>query len=414
MASATSSSGASPEQLTGTSDQTTNKAFSCVLCAQRKVKCDKRPGGCHNCIKARVPCIYKAPPPPRRRRKGIRDLDTTTKLRIYETALRKAGIDPESLLQQTLSHEPSNDNNQRAGKISNRILAQPTEQAGPTDIGVLVTDQGKSRYLENGIWTSLRSEFRNLKEILDDTSEDDSSNGDTGLTPEAFSLDVSRLMFGNPVSSIGLRPLHPRPVEAFKLWQAYLDNVNPLIKLFHAPTVQQIISEASGNLDAIPRNVEALLFAIYCIAVESLSDGECTLITGESKPMARQRFRTGAQQALINASFLKTSDLMVLQALTLFVVSGWNPKTFLNFSHLTQPAFPARRRRSYHLDVVWYVPTDWSTHRFASRWRHSQAPALRSRDSSTTMVADCHVGGFFTEACWHRHRHECFHPHGRC
>ena len=332
MASATSSSGASPEQLTGTSDQTTNKAFSCVLCAQRKVKCDKRPGGCHNCIKARVPCIYKAPPPPRRRRKGIRDLDTTTKLRIYETALRKAGIDPESLLQQTLSHEPSNDNNQRAGKISNRILAQPTEQAGPTDIGVLVTDQGKSRYLENGIWTSLRSEFRNLKEILDDTSEDDSSNGDTGLTPEAFSLDVSRLMFGNPVSSIGLRPLHPRPVEAFKLWQAYLDNVNPLIKLFHAPTVQQIISEASGNLDAIPRNFEALLFAIYCIAVESLSDGECTLITGESKPMARQRFRTGAQQALINASFLKTSDLMVLQALTLFVVSGWNPKTFLNFS----------------------------------------------------------------------------------
>jgi hypothetical protein len=325
MASATSSSGASPEQSTGTSDHTTNKSFSCVLCAQRKVKCDKQPGGCHNCIKARVPCIYKAPPPPRRRRKGTRDLDVTMKLRIYETALRKAGIDPESLLQQTLLSEPSSENNTGAsGNVPTRLLAQPTEQTDPPEIGVLVTDQGKSRYLENGIWTSLRSEFRNLKEILDDTSDEDSFNCDTGVTPDAFSQDVSKLMFGSPVSSIGLRPLHPRPVEAFKLWQAYLDNVNPLIKLFHAPTVQQTISEANGNLDEMPRNVEALLLAIYCIAVESLSDGECTAVTGESKIMARQRFRTGAQQALINASFLKTSDLMVLQALTLFVVSGWN------------------------------------------------------------------------------------------
>jgi hypothetical protein len=123
------------------------------------------------------------------------------------------------------------------------------------------------------------------------------------------------------MSSTGLRPLHPQPVEAFRLWQAYLDNINPLVKLFHAPTVQQLISEANGNLNAVPRNVEALLFAIYCIAVESLSDGECIAITREPKDVVRQRFRSGAQHALINASFLKTSDLMVLQALTLFIVS---------------------------------------------------------------------------------------------
>ncbi|OSS54283.1 hypothetical protein B5807_00025 [Epicoccum nigrum] len=322
MASATSSSCASPEQATVTSDQPTNKSFSCVLCAQRKVKCDKRPGGCHNCIKARVPCIYKAPPPPRRRRKGIRDLDVTTKLRIYENALRKAGIDPESLLQQTSPSGPCDEDDTGAsGKIPTGYLAQPAKQTGSPDVGVLVIDQGKSRYLENGIWTSLRSEFRDLKEILDDTSDDDSLNGATGMTSDAISQDVSKLMFGSPVSSLDLRPLHPRPVESFKLWQAYLDNVNPLIKLFHAPTVQQIISEASGSLDEIPRNVEALLFAIYCIAIESLSNGECTIVTGESKIMAKQRFRTGAQRALINASFLKTSDLMVLQALTLFVLS---------------------------------------------------------------------------------------------
>jgi hypothetical protein len=61
-------------------DQPIQKAFSCVLCAQRKVKCDRSPGSCSNCSKARVSCLYKAPPPPRRRRKGVRDVDVATKM----------------------------------------------------------------------------------------------------------------------------------------------------------------------------------------------------------------------------------------------------------------------------------------------------------------------------------------------
>lgn len=309
----------SPEPSTTTpTDQQIQKAFSCVLCAQRKVKCNKRSGGCDNCTKARVPCIYKAPPPPRRRRKGVRDVDTTTRLRIYEDALRKAGIDPESLINRTSSLE---------GNISSQPgISQPTriakDEPTPSEMGVLVTEDGKSRYLENGIWTSLRSEFRNLKEILDESSDEESSDDNIGSAPGAFLSDGSRLLFGSPTSSTGLRSLHPQPVEAFRLWQAYLDNINPLIKLFHAPTVQQLISEGNANLGKIPKNLEALLFAIYCVSIESLSDGECMAITGEPKDTARQRFRSGAQHALINASFLKTSDLIVLQALTLFIVSS--------------------------------------------------------------------------------------------
>jgi hypothetical protein len=249
-------------------------------------------------------------------------VDTTTRLRIYEDVLRKAGIDPESLVKEASS---SNDNNSNGFGTNSRFTSHRVKTAekepDSSEIGVLVTEGGKSRYLENGIWTSLRSEFRDLKEILGETSDEESSDSNVGSAPEAFSPDGSRLLFGSPMSSTGLRPLHPQPVEAFRLWQAYLDNINPLVKLFHAPTVQQLISEANGNLNAVPRNVEALLFAIYCIAVESLSDGECIAITREPKDVVRQRFRSGAQHALINASFLKTSDLMVLQALTLFIVS---------------------------------------------------------------------------------------------
>ncbi|KAF1354080.1 hypothetical protein EJ07DRAFT_158705 [Lizonia empirigonia] len=266
-----------------------------------------------------------APPPPRRRRKGVRNVDTATRLRIYENALRKPGIDPESLFKDgALDNNSIVDQAGVNGNAHSRRTVTPPDNSNANEIGVLVTEHGKSRYLENGIWTSLRSEFRDLKEILDENSDEESSDGRASVAPAAFSSDGSRLLFGSPASSTGQRSLHPQPVEAFKLWQTYLDNINPLIKLFHAPTVQQLISEANGNLDNVPRNVEALLFAIYSISVESLSDGECVAITGEPKDTARQRFRSGAQHALINASFLKTSDLMVLQALTLFILSLQN------------------------------------------------------------------------------------------
>lgn len=377
MASATSSSGASPEESATISDHLVQKAFSCVLCAQRKVKCDKRPGGCNNCTKARVPCIYKAPPPPRRRRKGVRDVDTATKLRIYEDALRQAGIDPESLVRQASLYDPHAGSNRGAdGAASSEPRAELTEQKLATEIGVLITDQGKSRYLENGIWTSLRSEFRDIKEILDETSDEDSCDDVVGIAPEGFSPDGSKLIFGSPAPSIGLRPLHPQPVESFKLWQAYLDNINPLVKLFHAPSVQQIISEANGNLDEVPRNVEALLFAIYCIVVESLSDGECIIITGQPKTAARQRFRAGAQHALINASFLKTSDLMVLQALTLFIVSSRMAIHSHLGDYLTRSDLSPGCRRSHYLDAVWNVSADRSTHRPAPRWCQAQSPTF--------------------------------------
>lgn len=323
VASTTASLEPSPEPSTSSSvNQPIQKAFSCVLCAHRKVKCDKRPGGCNNCTKAHLLCVYKAPPPPRRRRKGVRDVDTATRLRIYENALRKAGIDPESLFKDgVLDNNSIVDQAGVNGNVRSRRTVTPPDDSNANEIGVLVTEHGKSRYLENGIWTSLRSEFRDLKDILDENSDDESSDGRASVAPAAFSSDGSRLLFGSPASSTGLRSLHPQPVEAFKLWQTYLDNINPLIKLFHAPTVQQLISEANGNLDNVPRNVEALLFAIYSISIESLSDRECVAITGAPKETARQQFRSGAQHALINASFLKTSDLMVLQALTLFIVS---------------------------------------------------------------------------------------------
>ena len=105
------------------------------------------------------------------------------------------------------------------------------------------------------------------------------------------------------------------------LWQAFVDNVNPMIKLFHVPTTQKAIVEATADLGHVSKAMEALLFGIYLIATLSMEDAECQSALQHSKPIALDRFRTGSQEALRAAGILKTSDLMVLQAFVLFLVS---------------------------------------------------------------------------------------------
>ena len=105
------------------------------------------------------------------------------------------------------------------------------------------------------------------------------------------------------------------------LWQTFLDNVNPLVKLIHAPTVQQMILESSSNLGKVLPSTEALMFAIYLCAVTSLGNEDCERIMSSSRPTLLARFSHAAQQALINSEILKTSNMVVLQAFTLFLLA---------------------------------------------------------------------------------------------
>lgn len=296
-----------------------HKTFSCILCSQRKVRCDKAPGGCYNCSKARVPCIYKQPPPPRRRKKGTRELDVHTRLRIYEDALRNLGVDPTELERQELSKLQSRHPPPTKHCISpigsplncEKVIQEP---------GVLVYDEGKSRYLENGLWTTLKAEFRDPKDFLEESSDEESYEGNGPLQPLPTPVAGWNTLLGGTKVTTKLGHLHPEPLQIFKLWQIYLDNINPLIKVFHAPTVQQLILDAIEDLDHVPKNLEALMFAIYNVALVSLDDAECRAIMGDSHSVVTQRFQCGTQYALINANFLKTNDIMVLQALVIFLV----------------------------------------------------------------------------------------------
>ena len=67
------------------------RGHSCVLCQQRKVRCDKQKP-CANCVKAQVECKVVPPQPPRRRRKKPHERDLIERLKKYENLLAQHGV----------------------------------------------------------------------------------------------------------------------------------------------------------------------------------------------------------------------------------------------------------------------------------------------------------------------------------
>lgn len=128
------------------------------------------------------------------------------------------------------------------------------------------------------------------------------------------------ILFGSRQIFVDICPLHPSPVQIFKLWQIYLDRVNPLLKVTHAPTLQNRIVDAASNLASVDAALQVLMFSIYCITITSLEPEDCQQMLGSSKEDMLMRFRFGCQQALMNASFLQTDEIDCLTGLYLYLV----------------------------------------------------------------------------------------------
>lgn len=119
-----------------------------------------------------------------------------------------------------------------------------------------------------------------------------------------------------------LYELHPEPRHIFRLWQLFVDSVNPLLKIVHVPTLQQRVLDASWNVTTIPQPLTATLFAIYTLAVTSSSADDCLASFGETRDVLLARYRAATIRALIASDFLTTRDFEVLQAFVLFLFAN--------------------------------------------------------------------------------------------
>ncbi|CAJ2512382.1 Uu.00g053970.m01.CDS01 [Anthostomella pinea] len=292
------------------------RGHSCVLCQQRKVRCDKRKP-CSNCVKAGVDCRIVPPQPPRRRKKRVPERDLVERLRKYEALLSQNGIDFDSLGPDIKITDPGTA--EEGDELDPDFMRQRARDSPSGTNPELISSPGENVHRPRTFkWFPFQKDFR----PSDDAARDSSEEEDVGSTIN----DAFDKMFNNTdgfpfvvgVQHDSVTDLHPSAIQIFQLWQIYLNNVNPLLKLTHSATLQVRIIEAGANLDKVSRSLEALMFAIYLMAITSLSDEETRETFNEPRSALLAKYYHATQQALLNSGFMRMPDLTSLQAYLLF------------------------------------------------------------------------------------------------
>ncbi|EAW19513.1 putative C6 transcription factor [Aspergillus fischeri NRRL 181] len=327
----------------GSNADLTTMRFNCQGCVRKKVKCDRVMPTCSSCSKAKLHCVYQAPLPRKRKRSQVED--------VYERLARYERILQENNLLPTASALTPCSKEMEASVVSTRD-ASPAPDMQPARSGKLLSADGKSRYIDNVLL--LEAGEGDLCE-LSDADQDDYQHEDTGpdeSTPTGLlSILAAHTVFGAIHGSTqSLTNQHPSYEEATELWNMYVQNVEPLCKVLHVPTVAKMVDTVAKQPSAASKSDECLLFAIYYFAVFSMSDADCLQLFNQTKNHLMSTYRTAICQALVNASWLKSTAMPILQAYTLFLIAMRTQIDSHTFWILTGVAIRLAQRIGLHRD----------------------------------------------------------------
>ncbi|KAL4861279.1 hypothetical protein BDV12DRAFT_208165 [Aspergillus spectabilis] len=320
--------------------------MDCLSCRSRKIKCDRQQP-CASCERVDAHCVYppgpgRAPKQPRATR-DARLLDRVSKL---ETIIRQLEEENDRLPRSSVAN--SSHASSRASSAS-----PPVEQ-----LGRLMVDETRSCYISNILWARLGDEVEELRDALYEPTletEDGSLTEDLALEsigsqamPRGLGTNAAMLGFRSLASS--LTTFHPPLSESVALLEIFKQNVAPLVRIFHLPTLLQLYWDAVASVDTVEKNIEALLFAIYYSAVISMNPDQCLTILGMARPHALKTYRFAVEQALARANLLNTQNLILLQAVVLYLTALRNEDDSRTIWSLTALIFHIAQAMGLHRD----------------------------------------------------------------
>ena len=283
---------------------------SCSSCKARKIKCD-RANPCAHCVRSGAVCVTQnVSGAPRGRNGGRRrkaDVELLERITKLEGIVNHFGVESNGELAEATSQ--------------NQASKDPEPRLPISKSAEKVPKEGLNRYIGGSLFEDLSEEIHGLREVLDQSSEDEEEAG--GPSPEPTFSDSAAFV----VSSSNRRAIRsPTRVETLTLYRYFISNVHPVVRILHGPSVHRYLIEQSEQLDCSPgpKGWEALKFAIFFTTVTSLSPEECLQELREEKAVLVLRFRQGTESALAKIDFVNTEDLSTLQALVLYLVSEFH------------------------------------------------------------------------------------------
>jgi hypothetical protein len=182
-----------------------------------------------------------------------------------------------------------------------------------------VRDGDTSRYINEVILSRILDEVRLI-------STNSWKEKTAHCMEKTWSSDLGGIFQDFNQSVTDIQIYHPSRWQALQLWQTFLNNVDPIIKILHLPTVQATIYKAMNNPGDVEYDFSALLFSIYFAATTSLSNVDAFNLLGQERSASLTKFKQGLEHSLAGANVFDSPSMRSLQAMTLYIVG--NPILF--------------------------------------------------------------------------------------
>ncbi|KAL6885661.1 fungal-specific transcription factor domain-containing protein [Trichoderma evansii] len=270
---------------------------ACMECYRRKLKCN-RIQSCSNCVRGSIGCIYTNEPIRRDRKSKYRDSKLVDRVAELERLL--GSNEGQSLMRnfytrvEDITDDKSRGFRQHPGRL-------------------LIDEPGKSRFLTKTFWTELPAK-------LEDSYASFGYNSayQLALIPRE-NLSGGSFLFPHTVPQVQRAVANPPLDQILRLWKIYVQNVDPLIRVLHNPSIEQILNDLSLNEGSLNSEARTLLLAVCYGAVSSLSPSQARVEFALDTQSYTASFRSAVEKALADAQVLQTHDLQVLQAFVIFL-----------------------------------------------------------------------------------------------
>ncbi|OTA98001.1 hypothetical protein M426DRAFT_70591 [Hypoxylon sp. CI-4A] len=333
-----------------------NATSSCVTCRRRKIRCNRNVP-CSNCVRSGCQCDYPGSgrKPSQRPNKNGPQYDRTAQARLLDKVRRleemvedlsgkvesnnqESAVDSQSPsgLAGGQENSPVNSFGNSVGEshtssvprngpgIASSIYPKLSKRFGNREEpGLLVSSNRGKLYVSGDFWITLRQEIRQVRESFEQEDEGDtdvesaySANSPFTHTKSAY----ASFIFPNSNISDGFTDdMFPLPSQMLFIWRTYVENIDPMVKVLHVPTVSHVLENCRGQLRTLDPTMLCLFACISFAAIQSMSNEEVMLNFGTDKKSLSSRYRRGAEKAIANADVINTTNLAAVQALIIYL-----------------------------------------------------------------------------------------------
>lgn len=286
--------------------------YACARCRLKKVKCDKVIPTCVYCVESGVQCTYLA-----RRPRNSQKLHQKSVSVVRRPLLADEGAKLDHEFHDEVRSDGEDDEDLVIPREMRNSMFEARSDSRQSEQGRLFVGQGgRLRYINS----DKAKQVASLESILAKTNANNEGTSAPYPPCSLYSLGSSSSLFGTTCAKTSLQSYHPSPEVMGVLWDYYVRNIDVLIKILYKPAAEALVMSASTDLKGLSPSVEAFLFAIWFATVTAMSTKECLSLLKEQRNTLLVKYRYALEQALARTGWMTTQEVLVLQALGLYLV----------------------------------------------------------------------------------------------